>query len=377
MIGEDIQMTGQGAEKLLNQEGLTDKEVIGDALQLATTAGGAKVAGAITGKATQATGVVRGLVQGAKTGALTGTALGASTGVSQGLQDNLSGSEIVSEGVKGAVMGGVTGGILGGTVGAVSGGVKANKLAKQNEYLKAITPDTKDLTPTEYEKLLNAGKITPKTSNQPSKYILSENEKAVAQKYKNIFTKDPVKNTQNIIDEIAKKDKEVGTFLKKNNGIFNKGELKNAIAKRLDDIDDLTVDEARLVKLKKSTIDNFIKGLKKNDMETLWQTRKQFDRQIEGAFSGSPTLQKEIKKEFRNAVQDFIADRTPDTTYKGYMKDMSELFKLKDITNQKAIKEKGQNAIQLWLKKHPTRTKIIGGVAGTGVLTGIGASLLK
>jgi len=143
MIGEDIQMTGQGAEKLLNQEGLTDKEVIGDALQLATTAGGSKVAGAITGKATQATGVVRGLVQGAKTGALTGTALGASTGVSQGLQDNLSGSEIVSEGVKGAVMGGVTGGVLGGVVGAISGGIKGVGLRKavlQDKQNAGFTP---------------------------------------------------------------------------------------------------------------------------------------------------------------------------------------------------------------------------------------------
>jgi hypothetical protein len=404
MISDDISKTGEGAEKILNPNELTDKQVIGDALQLGTTvasvgsfgkgfvAGGknATVKNVVTnfpGKQkllpsavsgfTGAKTIGQGIVQGAKTGALTGSVAGGATGFSQGLQEDKTVGESLVQGVKGAVVGGVTGGIVGGVAGGVSGAINKAKITKQSKYLDAVTPNTKDLTPTEYEGLLNRKKITPKTAKQPSKYILSDQEKAVASKYKGILTDDPVKNTQNIIDEIAKKDEEVGVFLKKNNGIFNTGELKNSIKKKLDDIVDFTVDDKKLSTAKKALIDNFVKELKKNDMETLWQARKAFDKQIEKAFSGSPTLQNNIKKEFRNAVQDFIADRTPDGVYKASMKDMSQLFNLRDITNTKAVKEKGLSGIQLWIKNNPTKVKVIGGVAGTGLLTGIGASILK
>ncbi|MCF7843851.1 hypothetical protein K9M47_03060 [Candidatus Gracilibacteria bacterium] len=381
MITEDIGATGEGAEGLLNPNELTTKQVLGDALQLGTLAGAGTIfkgASALAGKTGMAgIGVGSGALKGATTGAITGAGTGGLLGASQGLQEDKDLEGVLKDAGTGALLGGATGGVLGAVTGGVSGGIKQAKITKQNKYLDAITPNTKDLTPTEYEDLLNRGKITPKTATQPSKYILSLEEKAIAQKYKSIFTNDPVKNTENIINEIAKKDKEVGTFLKKNNGIFNTGELKNSLTKKLADIDDLTIDEARLSKLKQNTVNNFLKSLKKNDMETLWKSRKEFDRTIEKAFSGSPSLQNTIKKEFRNAIQDFIAERTPDGVYKTSMKEMSQLFNLKDITNQKAIKEKGRNAIQLWIKKHPTRTKIIGGVAGTGILTGIGASLLK
>lgn len=460
MITEDIQATGQGAERLLNPAELTTKKVLGDTLQLATTAGGAKLAGAVAGKVGQAVTTGQGIAQGAKLGALGGGAVGALTGTAQALEEEKEGVDIAKGAAKGSLIGAGTGLVIGGITGGISGFLQGkkltnktlanhldtakmeleqmpadridelggvNQLLKQNKqdivlqlrsqglnkkadqlsklnidditnfdeysnliketvsgkvtktpsYLQAITPETKDLTPTEYEDLLNRGKITPKTTTQPSKYILSNREKMVAEKYKNILTNDPVKNTQNLINEIVKKDKDVGNFLKKNNGIYNTGELRNNLTQKLEGIDDLTVDEARLNKLKQSTIDNFLKSLKKNDMETLWKARKEFDKSIEKAFSGSPNLQNTIKREFRNAIQDFIAERTPDNVYKTTMQEMSELFNLKDITNQKAIKEKGMNAVQLWIKRHPTRTKIIGGIAGTGVLTGIGASLLK
>lgn len=377
MINEDIQSYGAGAERQLNPNELTTKQVVGDALQLATTAGAGKIVGVANKIPIKGVGVGMGALKGATTGVVSGVATGALEGTAQGLQEDKDAMGVLKDAGTGALIGGTTGGILGGVVGGISGSIKQAKITKQNKYLEAITPNTKDLTPTEYEDLLNRGKITPKTATQPSKYILSPEEKAIAQKYKSIFTNDPVKNTENIIDEISKKDKEVGVFLKKNNGIFNTGELKNSLTKKLENIDDLTVDETRLNKLKQNTINNFLKSLKKNDMENLWKSRKEFDRTIEKAFSGSPNLQNTIKKEFRNAIQDFIAERTPDEVYKTSMKEMSQLFNLKDITNQKAIKEKGMNAIQLWVKKHPTRTKIIGGVAGTGLLTGIGASLLK
>lgn len=275
MIGEDITATGGTREKLLNQNDLTDKQVVGDALQLATTASAGKVFGTANKIPIKGVGIGMGAVKGATTGAVGGVVTGGLTGTSQALQQDKDTKGIIKEAGKGALIGGAGGAVLGAVVGGVSGGIKASKISKQDAYLKAVTPDTKDLTPTEYEELLNKGKISPKTSTKPAQYILSEGEKNVAKKYKDIFTNDPVKNTERIIDEISKKDKEVGSFLKKNNGIFNKGELKNNLSQKLEGIDDLLVSDEKLSKAKTSVVDNFIKGIKKNDMESLWKARKE------------------------------------------------------------------------------------------------------
>lgn len=454
IINEDIYSTGASAERTLNPNELTTKQVVGDALQLATTAGGAKLAGSMAGKAGQAVGVGKGIVAGAKAGAITGGAVGTISGASQGLQEDKDLKGIATEALKGGTIGATTGGVLGAITGGISGKIQAKKFTestlrdhlktakiemnemsaeeikrlggksklfesnkndivmqlrseglnkkadilektpisslknfddyekavtgafknytKQTERaIKAITPQTKDLTPKEYERLVQQGRISPKQGRTPDRYILSDRELDTATKYQKLLGKDPVKNTQNLAKEVTKKDKEVGAFLSKNNGIFNTGELKNSIAKKLEQVDDLTVDEARLAKLKESTIDNFIKSLEKNDMETLWKTRKAFDRSIESAFRGSPSLQKEIKKEFRNAVQDFISERTDDVTYKGYMKEMSDLINLSDTTAVKAAKERGLNEIEKWIKNNPIEAKVLGWVGGSGAVTGI------
>lgn len=257
--------------------------------------------------------------------------------------------------------------------------LQAGKEAKGiTKAFDAITPLTKDITPTEYESLLRQGKILPKTATQAPQYVLSEGEKVIATKYKNLLQNpDPVKNSINLIDEIVKKDTEVGTFLKKNNAIFNNGELKNFVTDRLQGVSDVMIPDARINKLKNTIVDGFIKSLPKNNMETLWKSRKAFDKSIEKVFSGSPTLQNTIKKEFRNAIQDYIAEKTPDKVYSTAMKDMTELFRLQETVAQKAIKEKGRNAIQVWLKNNPTKAKIIGGTIGTGIVGAVGSSILN
>lgn len=258
--------------------------------------------------------------------------------------------------------------------GAVSKVIK--KETSVDKALRAITPDTKDLTPTEYEDYLRKGKITPKTTREPSSYILSDSEKQSALKYSHLLQdNDPVKNSIRVMEDIANKDQKVGDFLKKNNGIYSNGELKNSLMERLNDITDITVDEVRLNKLKTTLVEGFIKALPKNDMETLWKARKAFDRSIEKVFSGSHTLQNSVKKEFRNAIQDFISDRTPEGVYKNSMKEMSELFNMHDTISTKAIKERGRNAIEVWRKNNPNKAKIIGwgsaAIAGGGVINSL------
>lgn len=227
--------------------------------------------------------------------------------------------------------------------------------------LKAATPKTADLSSKEYEQLLRQKRITPSSAFKPSSYVMSESEKRAASKYKDLLQdKDPVKNSINVMEKISQEDEAVGTFLRQNNGIFNTGELKNSIAEKLKDVTDVAIPESRVNKLKKDITDNFLKSLQKNDMESLWQARKEFDQQIESAFSGSPSLQKEVKKKFRNAVQEFIAERTPDDVYKSKMKDMSDLFDIEETLAMKAAKEKGRAAWMQWVKDNPAKAKIIG-----------------
>jgi hypothetical protein len=257
----------------------------------------------------------------------------------------------------------------------------ANFLAQRAEKktlasaIKAITPKTKDLTTAEYENLLSKKRITPKTKLKAPQYILSEREKAAAVKYKDILQNtDPVKNTISVRNQIAKEDAEVGDFLEKNNGIFNSGELRNFISKELEDVSDVMVPEERVAKLKEQITTNFLASLEKYDFKTLWQGRKAFDQSIEKAFSGSPTLTKEVKKKFRNAIQEYLSEKTPDGVYKAKMKDITDLFNLEDTIQTKAVKERGLSGLQAWAKEHPLEAAVVGtgaGAVGGGVLWNI------
>ncbi len=149
MINEDIQATGQGAEKLLNPNELTNKQVIGDALQLATTAGGAKLAGTLGGKVAQATTATKGAILGAKAGALGGAGVGALTGTSQALQKDKSGVDIAKEAVGGALIGAGTGGIIGALTGGLSGLIQGKKIVKStlDNHLASVKQEFDNLTP--------------------------------------------------------------------------------------------------------------------------------------------------------------------------------------------------------------------------------------
>lgn len=185
-LTEEIQSTGTGAEKLLNPAELTEKQVVGDALQLGTTlasvgsfggvgaqaragkeaiaagkgakdilaavrsSGGvvSKIPSSIAG-ITSGTGIGAGALQGLKTGAMTGGVLGTATGVSQGLQEDLGAGEIAKKGVAGAITGGIAGGALGAVTGAISGGLKGRALRKEllNQRLASEDYSKPILTP--------------------------------------------------------------------------------------------------------------------------------------------------------------------------------------------------------------------------------------
>lgn len=351
----------QRAEIAKGIEGPSAKEIAGDVAKIGLNFVGAGAATKAVGAVKSAPTVMQAVSAGAKTGAL----LGGASGVASGLQEDKSAVDILKQGAIGAGAGGVIGGAIGGLTNAIpkvaSNISKARTEKQQNEILKNITPNADELSIKEYKKLLAQGKITPKTATSPAQYVLSEQERELALKNAKLITKDPVKTVNNIGDEIARQDADVGQYLRNNNGIFNKGELKNYLRNSIDEISDVSVDDKILSKNKDKFVKNFIESLEKNDLETLWQTRKGFDQQIEKAF-GSSSLSNKMKVELRNAVQDFISERTDDVTYKSAMKEMSGLFKLRDTVATRATKERARSAIQQWLRENPVKAKVLGGL---------------
>lgn len=357
-----IVQTGNAAADLYNPNQITGKQIAGDALQLATTVVGAgQLPGVAKNVVTQPT-----ILTGARIGATTGAAYGISSGAAQGLKQDKDFEGIATEALTGGVVGGVTGGILGG----VSGGLKGRALQKQTAYLDSITPKVEDLTPTEYEQFLRAGKISPKTATEPAKYILSDSEKAIADKYKTLIsTKDPVKNSISVMDEIANQDGAVKEYLTNNNTKFEKDTLKTYLLGKMQDVTDITIPETQLNKAKNNLVTNFLKRISEPDQLNLWQARKQFDQEIEKAFSGSPTLQKTMKRELRNAVQDFISENTDNVTYKRRMLNMRELYSLQEILETKATKERKYSMVAKWLKDNPKKA-----TAAKWIIAGAGAT---
>lgn len=155
LLGQDISQVGQDTGELLNQRGLTGKQVIGDALQLASTASAGSIGGGTLGKGATGslvrgtaakttggiaglasgitggtTGVLRGAAQGALTGAGTGIIEGGLQGAAQGLQNDKDLKGVLGDTAKGSILGGIGGGIVGGLIGGVSGGIQARNLRK-------------------------------------------------------------------------------------------------------------------------------------------------------------------------------------------------------------------------------------------------------
>lgn len=348
----------------------TNKEVAGSALRLGGTMVGGYASAqaaklfALTGAKTFIGGAARGLGAGVLAGGIEGAVQGAGLG----LEQNQSGAELaLSTG-----LGAAGGAAIGGAVGAIGGGIagKLRGAADPEKVLNYATPSVTDLSPTKYQKALDRGLITPKTLTSPAKYNLPQNQQETVAKYSYLFEPDPVKTTQNIAEQVAAYDDEVGAFLRKNNGIYSKGELRNVLNTAIDSIDDIGVDEKRILAAKKDLVNSFVNSLETNDMETLWKARKDFDRIIESSFSGQYSLQKEVKKALRNGVQGFISDRTPDSTYSELMKEMSDLITMRDVVGLKAVKERSLSEFGKWVKDNPKLAQVMGWGSAAAVASG-------
>lgn len=297
----------------------------------------------------------------AKTGAIQGAKAGGIGGVGLSMEEgNINPLTIGADAMVGAGLGAGGGAILG-----PAASLLRKPPVNPSKVLKYVTPSGSDLSSAEFKLLSSRGQIRPGTLTKPSQYILSPQEREIATKYMDVINKNPVRTARNIELKIRSLSDEVGTFLRQNNGIFNKGELRNSLKDALEDVDDLTIDESRIAKAKYDIVNRFVESIEKNDMESLWKARIAFDKQYDKIFRGSPTLKKEIQRKLRNATQDFIANKTPEGKYRASMKDMSSLYRLQDIVNTKSVKSRGDNIAE-WIKENP-RAAVILGIIGAGL----------
>jgi hypothetical protein len=288
-----------------------------------------------------------------------GAALGAAGGYTQGLNDNLEGAELAKSVGTGAVIGGALGSIP--ALKRLATGETASKKQIQSA-MNSVIPEYSQLTPTQKKQFVKKGLVEPRTLTKGQKVRLSDSEIATVQRNSDIITRDPVQTSINIQNKIENLDAGVEQFLLKNNGIFPKNELKTSVMSSLDDVLDISPEQ------KTKLVDNFMKSLDKNDMHSLWKARKAFDQKIETAFSGSFSTQKELKKAMRNSVQDFLANKTPDKTYKTFMKDMSGLYNIADLVDIGVAKQyagsRAGEAVNTTVRKLGTAGAVAGGLGG-------------
>lgn len=312
-----------------------------------------------------------------------GAGIGYANDIANKMSDNKSLGEILTPGMDTAI--GATLGAIPGARNLIQGkGLAGDKVQKEAAKLtQMVAPDVKDFSAKEYKDLVAKGRITPGTATKAPQYILSDKELAATMRHSDLIDKDPLKTALNINTRMGELDSKVGDFLLSNNHNFSTPELTSHIKRAMGGVTDVSVPEERIKAVRDQMIKNFTGSLESKDMHSLWQARKGFDQQIESAFSGSPTLQKDMKLAFRNAVQDFIASKTPNQTYKQAMGDMSSLYNLQDLQVMSASKRRN-SGIGNWMKDNPKKTRALmfgagaaaAGVAGTaGIrsLTGGGA----
>jgi hypothetical protein len=380
----DIQATGQEAEGLLNPNELTNKQVIGDALQLATTAGGAKVAGAVAGKTVQASGIGAGILQGAKTGAIAGAPLGALTGVSQGLQDDKTGKEIIGQGLVGAGTGVLAGGVLGGAIGGVAGGIKGAATRKQDKLTSFVDDLVSPKQTTKVkEQAFREGRVTDQGLLKAAKITPSSRDKQLGESV--IEFVDPSKSAGqnlNIIDDkLGEINTGVKAYVKANKVPFNTNQVESQLNAGKDDLKLIFASDKNAEKTYNAVVKEFMKNIKGKDTAGLFEARQKFDKiPAVKKLLDSQGLGENVKKEIVLTVRDrankYTASLLPEgNKFRDTLLKESKMIEVIQNIAAKNAKEIGKNRLQSLAGKYPVLKLIAAGVAG-GASVGVGGALI-
>lgn len=380
----NLQDISSKTEQLMNQKGITGKQVAGDVLQLGTTlAGAGTLPGAAKGTIA-ATTFKEGAKAGIKLGAKTGAIYGASSGVSEGLKKDMSAGDIAIEGAKGAAIGLGTGAVLGGLTGGIIGkvkGAKAAKIVKQQDFAEdLVMPKT---TPELIEKARKTpGRIKEMGVLGQEKLLPSEYDKANAEIVKQFvspkFT--PQKNIDSIGSEVNKITEGVKEYVKVNKVPFNTNQLTKQLNKGKDDLNIIFASDKQAEKTYNAVVKEFIKHVESKDTAGLLDARKDFDKipaikkLIESQGLGENT-KREVVKQVRSSANKYISSLLPEgNKYKSSLLSQTRMIEVMENIIEKNNDRIGRNKIQYLVKKYPY-LKTVGyglGLLGLGRI-GVGA----
>lgn len=383
-----IAETGSEAEKLLNPNQITGKQLAGDVLQLSTTIAGAGSLPNAAKTVTKTPGIIKGGIEGIKTGAKVGGIYGGATGIAQGLKEDQDIEGILKQGLKGASVGGVTGGIVGGITGAVSGRIqqkRINKLTQEDNFVKDLVSPKE--TVAIKEKALAEGRVTEAGLLKKSQILPSKRDKQLAEVAKDyVSSKKPItENIDSVRYGIKQINEGVREYVKTNKVPFNTNQLKTQLNKGKDDLNLIFASDTQAEKTYNAVVEEFMRGVNSKDTMGLLDRRQGFDKipaikkLLDSQGLGENT-KKEVVLTVRDMANKYIANLLPKgNQYRNQLLTESKLIEALGNMVEKNAKMIGQNKLQMLTKEYPFLKGIAGALAtGLGLgAVGVGASVIN
>lgn len=376
-LNQAITTTGTQTGQLLNQKGLTTKQVLGDAIQLGTTVLGTGQLPGVAKSTVGATGVVAGAKQGAIKGAKAGAIYGASSGVSESLKQDKTLAETALGGVEGAVGGAITGGALGGIVGGVSGGLKQRALnkaqAQKDSILDLVSPK---MTEQVKQQALKEGRVTEQGLLSAGKITPSKRDIQLAEAVDGIVSpkKSIIKNIEAISSKVQEINSGVKSYVSSKKVPFNTNQLRTQLNNGKSELDLIFASDKSAEKTYNAVVKKFIELVKNKDTAGLLDARQEFDKipavkkLLESDKLGE-NARKEIVSTVRTQANKYIANLLPQNNiYRSTL--LKESRMIEAITNmiEKNTDKIGKNKLQIFADKYPIAATAI----GTAALTALG-----
>lgn len=407
-----IENTGNTANDLYT-EGITSKQVIGDAIQLAgTTATGYKggtgrgqllVKGKASAKAADllgkvgvgatvaekavapTTGILKGALAGAKTGAITGGAFGATTGLSQGLKNNQSVVDSLKQAGLGAVGGALTGGAIGGVLGGAGGALASRQVSKANAS-QTFVEDLVMPKATDKVKIqaLQEGRVTEQGLLSASRILPSKRDIKVAEAVADVVNPklSPAQNLNAISQKVEDINSGVKAYVKVNKTPFNTNQLRTQLNKGKDELNLIFASDAQAEKTYDAVVKEFMKRMTNKDTSGLLDVRQEFDKipsikkLLDSQGLGENT-KKEVVLTVRNQANRYIASLLPKgNAYRETLLRESRMIEAMTNIAEKNSNTIGLNQLQALDKKYPILRYIVGSAVGAGGV-GVGSTIIQ
>lgn len=402
----EILKTGNGAEKLLNQKGLTTKQVLGDALQLGTTILGAgtygkattlgektftiglqKATPSVIKGVTEAATFGKGVVQGVKTGAISGSIFGASSGASSALKDDKSLVDIAKNTVGGALIGLGSGALAGGIVGGVSGaikGSKALKIIKKEDFVNDLV--SPKATTAVKEQALKEGRVTEQGLLSASKITPSKRDLQLADTVKDIVSpkNSSVQNLNAVSDKVSEINTGVKAYVSANKVPFNTNQLKTQLNNGRDELKLVFASDSNAKKTYDALVSEFMKHVENKDTAGLLDARQTFDslpavKKLLDSQGLGENVKREVALTIRSMANKYISNLLPEgNQFRNTLLTEHKMIEVIGNLAEKNAGKIGTNKLQALTLKYPILKTIAGGLgAGLGLgAIGVGGSII-